>query len=250
MERQARDMQGASGVRALETQGANLLRLESLGPAFTSMAKQMAVAGKGGTSFGVTDTQTAVLAASKGGAGFTETRDMVEAARRLATLSGNTLTESVKALQESGMGSVGVEQAIANALSTIEDRRILVGDVKTREMYLRESSTAATIQQGRSIQAKTGIAEQGNLGLSIETLTRQLIDVQAPLINLQSDAFRENSTKVDALKQMLDAQSPIVTALDRLWNGVNSLSGQYAQSQRDLTGGRTDSMGSIPVVGN
>ena len=117
-------------------------------------------------------------------------------------------------------------------------------------MYLRESTTAGVINQGRSLQSRAGLAEQGNLGLSIDTLTRQLIDIQAPLINLQADAFRENSTKVDALKAALDAQSPLVTAIDRLWNGVNSLSGQFAQSQRELTGGRTDSMGSIPLTGN
>jgi hypothetical protein len=174
-----------------------------------------------------------------------DTRETVEAARRLATLSGQGLAESVKAIQEAGMTSGGANQAIATALSLLEDRRVTTADVSTREMYLRESATAGVINQGRATQARTGLAEQGNLGLSIETLTRQLIDVQAPLINLQADSFRENSTRLEALRSALDKQSPLVTAIDRLWNGVNSLSGQYAQSQRDLTGGVTDTRGEI-----
>jgi hypothetical protein len=249
MERQARDMQGQSGVRALETQGANLLRLESLGPAFTELAKSLTVARKGGTSFSAQDTQAAVLAASRGGAGVSDTRETVEAARRLATLSGQGLAESVKAIQEAGMTSGGANQAIATALSLLEDRRVTTADVSTREMYLRESATAGVINQGRATQARTGLAEQGNLGLSIETLTRQLIDVQAPLINLQADAFRENSIKLDALTNALSEQGAFWRIFDRLTNGVNSLSANVAQAQRDLTGGRTDPAGSIPLMG-
>lgn len=245
MDRTARDMKAQSGVRALESQGANLLRLESLGPAFAKLAKDAAVSGKGGTSFGITDTQGAVIEAQRGGRGLDATRQIVEAARRLATLSGTGLQEAVKQLQDVGFRGGDGNVAISRALSVSESRRVTAEEVARREANLAGSSVAGTIQQGRALQARTGLAEQGNLSMSIEALTRQFIDVQNPLLNLQADAYRESATKMDALKQALDKQSPIVTAMDRLWNGVNSLAGQYANAQLAVTGGRTDDMGAI-----
>lgn len=245
MDRTARDMKAQSGVRALEGQGANLLRLESLGPAFAKLAKDAAVSAKGGTSFGITDTQGAVLDAQRGGRGLDATRQIVEAARRLATLSGTGLQEAVKQLQDVGFRGGDGNVAIGRALSVSESRRVTAEEVARREANLAGSSVAGDIRAGRALQARTGLAEQGNLGLSIEALTRQFIDVQNPLINLQADAYRENSTKLEALKQALDEQGPLWRAFDRLTNGINSLSGQYAAQQVALTGGRTDSLGLV-----
>ena len=240
----AQKMKGQSGIRALESQGANLLRLESLGPAFAQLAKDAAVSAKGGTSFGITDTQGAVLDAQRGGRGLDATRQIVEAARRLATLSGTGLQEAVKQLQDVGFRGGDGNAAISRALSVREERRITAEEVARREANLAASATVGTIQQGRGLQARTGLADQANLGMSIESLTRSLIETQNPAMIMNSELLKENSVRLASLEKALDSLGVVEKTIDWLmyFSGDGSLRGQRDEANR--------AVGNVGYVGN
>ena len=242
----AQKIKGQSGIRALESQGANLLRLESLGPAFAKLAKDATVSGKGGTSFGITDTQGAVLEAQRGGRGLEATRQIVEAARRLATLSGTGLQEAVKQLQDVGFRGGDGNTAISRALSVREDRRITAEEVARREANLAASATVGTIQQGRGLQARTGLADQANLGMSIESLTRSLIETQNPAMILNSELLKENSVRLASLEKALDSLGVVEKTIDWLmyFSGDGSLRGQRDEANRAV--GNVGHVGNLP----
>jgi hypothetical protein len=217
------------------------------------LANSLTVA-KNGASFSPQDTQRAVLAASRGDKGLPEITEVVEAARRLATLTGQSLTDAVGALQLTGITQGSPDRAIASALSLAEDRVVSTGDLAFRERNLKGSALVGSITQGMAKQAQVGMAEQGNIYSAQESLTRQFIETVNPAMIMHADALRENSTKLEALNRGLKDMSFSQKSLDWLLTVFGSTSTMRAT--RDATnreigylGEFNNSNGPLPVIG-
>lgn len=244
LEDRAAAMRGASGVKALESQGANLVRLESLGPAFTELANKLTVAAPRGMSFSAADTQAAVLKAAERDITVQGVSATVEAARKLATLTGDSLAASVAELQKFGRLGTG-NDAIAAILSQREGASVTSLTVENRLRAVEQSKVAQEVIGGRRMQAMTSLAEQEKLPFAMEALTRQFVEVQQPLMMLQADAIKENTLKLQALGEALSEQGAFMRFLDMMVNQQNSLIGQYGAVGRALEQGRSNPMGEI-----